>query len=211
MGGKAGESIQSEGRWKRGYWSLLIVQVQGAFSDSVFKFLVVFLITTAITGEVADEFGLPVEGVSAVPGEMTAEINRRRDPMITMIMMLFALPMILFVMSAGFLSDTRSKARIIFLTKVAEIGIMLLAAVFLYLQWMVGLLAVLFLMATQSSFFAPAKFGLMPEMLPSRHLSWANGIMAMGSFVLSFPVASWQDFCQLPWETRAPGLQVPGW
>jgi acyl-[acyl-carrier-protein]-phospholipid O-acyltransferase/long-chain-fatty-acid--[acyl-carrier-protein] ligase len=41
------------------------------------------------------------------------------------------------------------------------------------------LLAVLFLMATQSAFFSPAKYGLLPECLAHRHLSMANGFVEM--------------------------------
>ncbi len=41
------------------------------------------------------------------------------------------------------------------------------------LEWM---LVVLFLIATQSAFFSPAKYGIVPEIVPERALSRANGL-----------------------------------
>ena len=37
--------------------------------------------------------------------------------------------------------------------------------------------AVLFLIAVQATFFSPAKYGILPEMLPDRDLSRANGVL----------------------------------
>src|SRR5262249_57915436 len=43
--------------------------------------------------------------------------------------------------------------------------------------------AVLFLIAVQATFFSPAKYGILPEMLPDRDLSRANGVLEMSTFV----------------------------
>ena len=43
--------------------------------------------------------------------------------------------------------------------------------------------AVLFLIALQATFFSPAKYGILPEMLPDRDLSRANGVLEMSTFV----------------------------
>ena len=45
------------------------------------------------------------------------------------------------------------------------------------------MLAVLFLMAVQSTFFSPAKYGIVPEALPAEDLSRANGLLEMSTFV----------------------------
>lgn len=44
-------------------------------------------------------------------------------------------------------------------------------------------MVVLFLMATQSAFFGPGKYGILPEMLPNAHLPRANGMMLMTTFL----------------------------
>src|SRR5207237_6238163 len=43
--------------------------------------------------------------------------------------------------------------------------------------------AVLFLIALQATFFSPAKYGILPEVLPDRDLSRANGLLEMSTFV----------------------------
>ena len=43
--------------------------------------------------------------------------------------------------------------------------------------------AVLFLIALQATFFSPAKYGILPKMLPDRDLSRANGVLEMSTFV----------------------------
>src|SRR5262249_23925009 len=43
--------------------------------------------------------------------------------------------------------------------------------------------AVLFLIALQATFFSPAKYGILPEILPDRDLSRANGLLEMSTFV----------------------------
>src|SRR5260370_13028153 len=43
--------------------------------------------------------------------------------------------------------------------------------------------AVIFLASTQAAFFGPSKYGLLPELLPDRLLSWGNGILALTTFL----------------------------
>src|SRR5260370_11356490 len=42
---------------------------------------------------------------------------------------------------------------------------------------------VIFLASTQAAFFGPSKYGLLPELLPDRLLSWGNGILELTTFV----------------------------
>ena len=44
------------------------------------------------------------------------------------------------------------------------------------------MLVVLFLMAAQATFFSPAKYGIVPEVLPDAALSRANGLLEMSTF-----------------------------
>src|SRR6266852_8029639 len=41
----------------------------------------------------------------------------------------------------------------------------------------------IFLASTQAAFFGPSKYGLLPELLPDRLLSWGNGILELTTFV----------------------------
>ena len=144
--------------WRKGFWSLFVTQFQGAFSDNVFKFVVMFIIMADLSRDQKDSLA-PVVGA------------------------VFALPFILFSMFGGMLADRYSKRKIIVATKMAEVLIMSLAVVGLMTQWIWLLVLVVFLMSTQSAFFGPAKYGVLPEMLPESRLSWANGYMSLGVFV----------------------------
>lgn len=145
-------------QWKPGFWSLFAVQFQGAFSDNVFKFLVVFLVTATCT-------------------------EAERDQYISVVLLLFSLPFILFAMTGGYLADRFPKHRVITGTKWLEVGIMALGTVGLWTTSLPLLLGVIFLMSVQSTFFGPSKYGSMPEILPESKLSWGNGIIGLGTFL----------------------------
>ena len=44
-------------------------------------------------------------------------------------------------------------------------------------------LAAIFCMGVHSAIFGPSKYGLLPELLPERRLSWGNGILELGTFL----------------------------
>jgi acyl-[acyl-carrier-protein]-phospholipid O-acyltransferase/long-chain-fatty-acid--[acyl-carrier-protein] ligase len=95
----------------------------------------------------------------------------------------FILPFLLFSGYAGQLADVYSKRTVLVVTKSLEIvaaGLGLFAFMAGHLNLMY---AVLFLIALQATFFSPAKYGILPEMLPDRDLSRANGILEMSTFV----------------------------
>jgi 1-acyl-sn-glycerol-3-phosphate acyltransferase len=95
---------------------------------------------------------------------------------------LFILPFVLFSGIAGQLADRHDKTRVMQAVKVAEIAIMALAAAGFWLHSLPLLLAALFLMGTHSTFFAPAKYGLLPEVLADRELVGGNALLEMGTF-----------------------------
>ena len=177
----------------RGFWSLFVTQFQGAFSDNVLKNLVVFLLVG-----------------------MDMSLARKHE-LGELVMALFALPFILFSMAGGFLADRRSKRTMTIVVKVFEVFVMLLAlAGFVWMQrqlhlgiaasWKTcwPLLACVFLMGVHSAFFGPSKYGLLPELLPEKKLSWGNGLLELGTFVaiiLGFPAAAWMSihFRAEPW------------
>jgi acyl-[acyl-carrier-protein]-phospholipid O-acyltransferase/long-chain-fatty-acid--[acyl-carrier-protein] ligase len=150
--------LEPERPWRRGFWSLFATQFQGAFSDNVFRFLVVF-IGSAMLGKDNDKWLVPL-----ATG-------------------LFTLPFVLFSMTGGWLADRFSKRTITIATKILEIAVMGAATVGLALHSLHALLATLFLMGAQSALFSPSKYGLMPELLPEKRLSWGNGMIELGTMV----------------------------
>lgn len=96
---------------------------------------------------------------------------------------LFILPFVLFSGLAGQLADRYDKARILKTVKAFEIAIMGLAAIGFAQQHIGILLGALFLMGMHSTFFAPAKYGMLPEVLHETELVGGNALIQMGTFV----------------------------
>ena len=145
--------------WRRGFWSLVVTQFQGAFNDNAYKNLVVFLILG------------------------TGLAKADRDRLVLVAGALFSVPFILFSMTGGFLADRFSKRTVTIGTKLFEIFVMLLAAAGLAWQNLNLEMAAIFLASTQAAFFGPSKYGLLPELLPEPKLSWGNGVIELGTFL----------------------------
>lgn len=96
---------------------------------------------------------------------------------------LFILPFVLFSGIAGQLADRYDKALVLRVVKAAEIAIMALAAIGFATKSIELLLAALFLMGTHSAFFAPAKYGLLPEVLRDSELVGGNAMIESGTFL----------------------------
>ncbi len=142
----------------RGFWKLFFVQMQGAFSDNFFKFLVIFFAGRGVSTEV-------------------------RDDRLFLILAIFTLPFIFFSMVSGCLADRFAKGRVITWTKMLEIAVMLIGTLALASQSFPFMLGVVFLMSVQSTIFSPAKYSSLPELLPESRLSWGNGLIGAGTFV----------------------------
>jgi acyl-[acyl-carrier-protein]-phospholipid O-acyltransferase / long-chain-fatty-acid--[acyl-carrier-protein] ligase len=134
--------------------AFLWTQFLGAFNDNVFKIIVSFAAMEAY-GKVA--------GMSLAAA-------------------VFVLPFLLFSGWAGYLGDAFSKRSVLVATKVLEVAAMSLAVVALLAGNLPLQLAVLFLMAAQSTFFSPAKYGIVPEMVPTADISRTNGLLEMSTF-----------------------------
>src|SRR5229473_612997 len=150
---------EPEKKWRLGFWSLIATQFQGAFNDNGLKFFVIFLIL----------------GTNPTASE--------KDLLVFVIGNLFALPFILFSMAGGYLADRYSKRSVAIGTKIFEIFAMIFA---MYAFWNGNsrmAFAVIFLASTQAAFFGPAKYGLLPEVLPAELLSWGNGILELTTFL----------------------------
>ena len=147
------------GNWRLGFWSLIATQFQGAFNDNGLKFFVIFLILG------------------------TNPSDSQKDWLVFVIGNLFALPFILFSMAGGYLADRFSKRSVAIATKIFEVCAMLFAMYAFARGNSRMAFAVIFLASTQAAFFGPAKYGLLPELLPSQLLSWGNGILELTTFL----------------------------
>jgi 1-acyl-sn-glycerol-3-phosphate acyltransferase len=96
---------------------------------------------------------------------------------------LFILPYVLFSGIAGQLADRFDKALVLKVVKAAEIVIMTIAALGFAAHSIEVLLSALFLMGVHSTFFAPAKYGLLPEVLEETELVGGNALVEMGTFL----------------------------
>ncbi|MCD6225401.1 MAG: MFS transporter, partial [Deltaproteobacteria bacterium] len=95
----------------------------------------------------------------------------------------FVLPFLLFSDAAGVLADRISKQIIIARLKIIELFLMSSGFLCFYFKSSAGLYVVLFLMCTQSAFFGPAKYGIIPELVPDERLSKANSHIVSATFL----------------------------
>ncbi len=145
--------------WQRGFWSLIVTQFQGAFSDNTLKFLIQFWVL----------------------GMGLAEAQR--DQLVSLVGFLFAAPFILFSMTGGWFADRFSKRSVTIGIKIFEIAVMSLALAGLAIGNLYVAITAMFLMSVHSALFGPSKYGLLPELLPEKKLSWGNGIIELGTFL----------------------------
>jgi 1-acyl-sn-glycerol-3-phosphate acyltransferase len=96
---------------------------------------------------------------------------------------LFILPYMLFSGLAGEIADRFEKASVIRTVKAVEILIMMIAGLGFYGGSLKLLLLALFLMGVHSTFYSPAKYGILPEILGRDELVGGNAMVEMGTFV----------------------------
>ncbi|MGM0768328.1 MAG: MFS transporter [Pseudomonadota bacterium] len=146
---------------QRRFLPFYLTQFSGAFNDNLYKNALLLLVTYSAGGLL----GLSV------------------DVVVNFAAFLFILPFFLFSGMAGQLADSLEKSRIIRAVKLLEIGIMATAAVGLWFGWYELLLVLLFLMGTQSTFFGPVKYAILPQVLADDELVGGNALVGMGTFV----------------------------
>ena len=153
-------SPQEQGKkWRLGFWSLIATQFQGAFNENGLKSLVFFLILA----------------MHLKPEEENGKVF--------VLNLLFSVPFILFSMAGGFLADRFNKRSVTIGTKFFEMATMLLAILAFARGSLPLAFAAVFLASTQAAVFGPSKYGLLPELLPQKLLSWGNGIIELGTFL----------------------------
>ncbi|MFP4389485.1 MAG: MFS transporter, partial [Desulfococcaceae bacterium] len=136
-------------------------QFLGAFNDNLFKNALLILIAY----RAGRDLGLDP------------------DVLINVAAGLFILPFFLFSATAGQVSDKFEKSMLIRRIKLLEIGIMTAAALAFFANSLMALLPLLFLMGTQSTFFGPVKYSIIPQHLTPEEVVGGNGLVGMGTFL----------------------------
>ncbi len=143
-------------------WPLSTTQFFGVFNDNAFKMVAIL----SVIGKSSDYSNDAI--------------------FISFLTVVYVLPFLLMPVLAGYLADRFVKRNVMIVAKVAELLIMLLGAFTLYKfdTWgMWPLIAIMFLMASQSAFFSPAFNALLPEIFQERDISRANGIVGLLTFL----------------------------
>lgn len=89
------------------------------------------------------------------------------------------LPFILLLGVTGQLADRRSKRSIIVWTRIAEVFLAAGVTAGLWMQSMWVTSGFFILLAAQSAFFSPAKYGSVPDLVAVERLAWANGLLSL--------------------------------
>ena len=134
------------------FLAMAVTYFLGAFNDNFFKQAAMLMAVAA--------------GLSGLQGTAT---------------ILFSLPFVLFSAWGGWLADRFAKRHVVIGVKWLELSAMLIGAYGLYtLNWNC-ILAMVFLMALQSTLFGPALNGSIPELYPEEYIPTANAFIKMAS------------------------------
>ena len=90
---------------------------------------------------------------------------------------LILLPFILLFTPAGFLADKFPKNRVMRTTAWGVVVLTSLITLFYHLGWFWAAFAMTFLLAVQSAFYSPAKYGYIRELAGKERLARANGVV----------------------------------
>lgn len=139
---------------------LFVTQFLGAFNDNLYKagLVALFTFTVLVAENHEDIYVIVAQG-------------------------LLSLPFFLFSATAGTLADYYEKSRLISYVKFGELIIAFLIALTFWSKQPLLMLGVLFLLGTQSAFFGPLKFSILPQHLDNTEIVGGNGVVEMGTFV----------------------------
>ncbi len=188
--GSAGKPVHSFESFQ-GFSALVVTQFLGAVNDNILKGVLIYMV---IDGSWTGRLGPGGQGI---------------------VSLCLTIPFIVLSAIAGELADRYSKRIISVVMKLVEVPIALLALVGF---WSVNLwvtLVALLALSSQSAIFGPAKYGMIPELVPPGRLSRANGIINMMTNVAvivgTLAAGSISDsYSPLPANPAEPSLLLPG-
>ena len=145
--------------WTKGFIALLITQFMVALNDNIFRWLIIPIGKCAIGWSDNPD---KIRGIGSIA---------------------FLVPFLLFATYAGYCCDRFNRRKVIIWCKAAELVVMAIGTIAILLQSVPFMLVTLFLMAAQSAFFSPAKYGSIPNIVPGNRISEANGYITMTTMV----------------------------
>jgi Major Facilitator Superfamily. len=143
----------------RRFLPMFLTQFFGALNDNVFKQALLLVITYGWIQQ------------------QSASISTLNN----LAALLFILPYFIFSATAGQIADKYERSQLIRYLKIFEIVIMILGTVGFLLGHLWILLFALFLMGTQSTFFGPIKYAILPEVLKPDELMSGNALFQSGT------------------------------
>jgi acyl-[acyl-carrier-protein]-phospholipid O-acyltransferase/long-chain-fatty-acid--[acyl-carrier-protein] ligase len=96
---------------------------------------------------------------------------------------LILLPFIMLFTPAGYIGDKYPKPRVMRVSAWVAVGLTILITLFYYQGWFWPAFAMTFLLAMQSAFYSPAKYGYIRELVGKNSLAAANGIVQAATTV----------------------------
>ena len=145
----------------RRFAPLFVTQFLGAFNDNLLKSAMGIVVTFRL----AEQAGMDSASLVMLAGAV------------------FIAPFFLFSGASGTLADRVDKSYIARIVKVAEIVIMTVGALGLWLESVPLLFAALFFLGTHSTVFGPIKYALLPQHLHEEELVAGNALIEAGTFL----------------------------
>lgn len=147
------------------YGPFFLTMFLGAFNDNLFRSALLVLISFYTADVLGDN---PI-------------LDKGQATLLSVI--LFMSPYFFFSAIAGQLADKYDKTFLVRCTKCFELFVMSCAAIAFYTLNIYLLLFLLFLMGTQSAFFSPMKYAILPQHLRPKELVGGNGMLELGTFL----------------------------
>ncbi|MEH0711888.1 MFS transporter [Vibrio owensii] len=143
------------------FFPYFVTQCLGALNDNIYKNVLLLMVTYS--------------QIDSLPMSADLFVNLAAG--------LFILPFFLFSAHAGAIADNMDKAKLIRRLKLIELVIMSCAATAIMTQSAILMLVLLFMTGTQSAYFGPVKYALLPQALKSDELVKGNAWVEMGTFL----------------------------
>ena len=146
---------------QRRFLPFFLTQAFGAFNDNLLKNVLIILVT------------YQAARWSTIPAALLTNIAAG----------LFIAPFVVFSGLAGQMGERFDKSLVLKSVKALEVAIMLVAAIGFLQHRVVLLLFAICMMGVHSTFFAPAKYGLLPQVLNAQELIGGNAMLETGTFL----------------------------